>query len=203
MSNDQARGPVPLSADHIATMLVEGLRRTNDRVEEFQSALADMEIARANERREDTNRFSDKIDRLGERIFEQMSANHKETQAKLSEVCDKGGKDHALFIQNDIDRRGEIISIQHRLDRAEAHKRGREEVQGSLLRVGAWVVGHSRGIAAVAASLLLGVGIGSFNFEDSAEARAVPAETVVEIPPVTNQQGTLTQSHVEDWPLRY
>lgn len=206
MSNGLAHGAVPSSADKIAMMLVDGLRRTNDRVEEFQSALADMEIARANERREDTNRFADKIDRLGERIFEQMSANHRETQAKLAEVCDKGGKDHALFLQNDLDRRGEIVDLRHRMDRAQAHEEGRKAVHNSVLKAGAWVLENvsGKGIAAVAASLALGVGIGSIDFSPRAEAQAEPQQTIA-IPaevPVTNQQGTLTQSHVEDWPLR-
>lgn len=205
MSNGQAHGDVPRSADAVAYLLVDGLRQTNAKVEEFQSTLADMEIARANERREDTNRFADKIDRLGERIFAQMATNHKETQSKLAEVCDKGGKDHALFIKNDLDRRAEIVDIRHRLDRDEAAERARKEMRGSLLRAGAWVIENGKGIAAVAASMVLGVGIGSLSFDKDADtASAEPASTteVVPIPPVTNQQGTLTQSHAEDWPLR-
>lgn len=204
MSDPQAHGHGASAADAIAALLVEGLRRTNDRVEALQTTMLELESARADARREDANRFADKIERLGERIFAQMDTYHRETQSKLVEVCDKGGRDHALFIQNDLDRKGEIIELQHRLDRDEARERGRSEMRGSIMRAGAWAVEHSKGIAAVAASLLLGVGIGSVDFkdQDGAHAETASAQTTATIPPVTNQQQTLSQSPVEDWPLR-
>lgn len=185
--------------DNVTELLVEGLRRTNDHVADLSATLADIEIKRANDRREDTNRFADKIERGFERVFEQMAANHKETTAKLVEVCDKGGKDHARFDdQNDL-RKAEIVELRHLLENRHAMEQGRKETRAAFYKLGAWVVGHGRTIAAVAASLAVGVGLGSWDPAPSNEAHA--AQTVT-IPPVTNQQGTLTQHHVEDWPLR-
>lgn len=194
MSNGPATLMVPPS-EQLFGLLVDGMKRANDRVDEERVA-----------REAALGRLYDKVDHGFTNLRAHIDAQHAETQERLRQVCDKGGLEHDRFIQNDLERKAEIIELRHRLDRAAAMEDGRKQVRGSMLRAGAWVIENGKGIAAVAASMMLGVGIGSVSFGDrESTATAAPmAQQVqaVSIPPVTNQQGTLTQSHVEDWPLR-
>lgn len=200
----------------LVSLAVKGLQRTIQRVDRLEVGLAQLAKSVAEGRREDMGYIADKIERGFERVARDAGEREARLNARLDrladaqalireeqkDICDKGQKDHAAMKAESADLRRQVTAIQKHLSVRSAREQGRKDVLGWL-----WnsfnTISDNWGKVSVAAVAVVALAKAFWPPVETATAVTEPTSTnVAHIPPVTNQQETLGQAHVEDWPLR-